>query len=246
MRTTTFMRTALMFMFAFFIAGVTSVSAEKKKEKKKKEKKPIEWVMPELTGDETFDDFLKECDTLYTRMQTIEKEVPFYEVRKIINTETGDSIVAVVDSIGTIRSSSLAYQQYLDAIESASNLILDFAVISTSTAAATTALPSLGMKAFTYGKYIKTGGQLAIQCPAKLKEMIQKFTVQRNAIRAYKKDFDEKTGKIKDPSVNPDSLEALNLGEKAALNKSTEQIAAELADADKVNEGINIDDLLGS
>ncbi len=233
MKTRNIMRTALVIFFALIIAIPVSAA---KKEKKKKAKKEIEWVMPELTGNEVFDDFLKQCDSLYLRMQNFEKEVPFYEVRKIKDITTGDSCYAVVDSLGNIRSSSKAFEQYLSASLTATTLVADFAIITMSTASATLELPALGLKALSYGKYIKTGGELAIQCPVKLKEMIERFNVQRKAIRAYKQNFDEETGKIKDPNINPDTLTDLNLGENAVLEKTTEEIAAGLIDAGLGNE----------
>ncbi len=229
---------ALLCLIALLFVGALPIEAAKKEKKKKS--KEIEWVMPELTGDETFDSFLKECDSLYTRMQNFEKEVPFFEVRQIKDSSTGEMYCAVVDSMGNIRNSSVAFKQYLDAGTTALTLIADFAVITTSTAAATASLPSLGLKAFSYGKYIKVGGQLALECPKKLKEMIEKFNIQKKAIRAYKENYDQSTGKLKDASIDASKIEGLNIAEAAVLDKTTEELTAGFANASK--EGEDIDD----
>ncbi len=229
MKRSTFKFSAVLCLLACFAFGTLDASAQKKK---KKEKKPIEWVMPELTGNKDFDEYLLYCDTLVNKMKEFETAVPYYSVRKIRIQETGDSCYAVVDSAGVIRNSNVALTQYLAAATHGLELTAAFTRISTLTLSATTALPSLGLNALSYGKYIKTGGQLAIQCPAKIAEMLKKFKEQRTAIRAYKKGFDEKTGKIKDPTINPDTLEDLNLGDAVAIDKSLEEATAEFAQSD--------------
>ena len=44
--------------------AVMAEKKEKKEKKDKKKKKAYVWEMPELTGDEGFDNYLKTCDTI--------------------------------------------------------------------------------------------------------------------------------------------------------------------------------------
>jgi len=199
------------------------------KEKKKKEDKTIEWEMPELTGVADVDSFLVCCDALYKRYKSFEEEIPYYTPKKIYDTTTGDSLVYIVDKDNVIRSSDMAWSQYLTAGASGVTLTTDFAIITTSTALATTALPQLGLGAFKYGKYIKIGSKLAIECPKMIAQIFKDFKEQKRKIREYKQNYDEKTGKIVNPEVDASKMEeSLGLGEHAVINKSTEELAKEL------------------
>ena len=83
-----------------------------KKEKKEKQKKPFVWEMPKLTGDKTFDDYLKTCDTLYNRIRNYSDGIVFYKVKKGIVTDkkTGEKkeVMGVFDEQGNYRSSGKA------------------------------------------------------------------------------------------------------------------------------------------
>lgn len=232
-------------LLALLILFPVAMQADKKE---KKPKKPLVWEMPELTGNESFDEFLLYCDTVWNRLQTIEENIPYYSVRKIVNIETGDSCYAVVDSLGNIRSTSKAYSQYVNAAGAAVTLSTDCAMIATLSAAAGLTLPSLGTKMFSYSKYVKIGGQLAIECPKKIALMIKHFNQQKKAIKAYKQNFDETTGTIKDPTIDPDTLEDLNIGDAATLEKTTEEITqgflAAGAEGEDIDDSIFDDDSL--
>ncbi len=135
---------------------------------------------------------------------------------------------------------ALTYSDLKDTATSFEGMVTAAVIDMPDTAAATASLPSLGLKAFSYGKYIKVGGQLALECPKKLKEMIEKFNIQKKAIRAYKENYAQSTGKLKDASIDASKIEGLNIAEAAVLDKTTEELTAGFANASK--EGEDIDD----
>ncbi|MFI3292101.1 MAG: hypothetical protein SNG27_01630 [Rikenellaceae bacterium] len=170
-----------------------------KKEKPAKEKKPLVWVMPELTGNPEFDEYLVACDALYNALETYTSSIPYYEVKYYLSTnaETGEAIknedgeyeyIAVIeDQNGKVRNAGGVVLQYTEIILTGTNILLDCTNLTVLTASATTALPSLGVAAFSYGKYIKQGPQIANKGLGELKGIVENLKAQSSSIKALKK-----------------------------------------------------------
>jgi len=203
---------------------------DKKEKKEKKEKKPYVWKMPELTGDETFDDYLKTCDTLYNRVRTYSDGIVFYQVKKGIVTDknTGEKkeVMGVFDEEGNYRSSGKALQQYAELTLQGTSLIADLALITTSTAAATASLPGLGLKALSYGKYIKAGPKIVKMGTDEIGEIIKMTRTQAKAIRALRKGYNEE-GQLKDPSIDPSNIDGVDLSKVETVDIVDPDVLAE-------------------
>lgn len=167
----------------------SSAFAQKKK-KEKNEKAPYEWVMPELSGNETFDEYLLKCDTLYNKIQSYSNDsIVFYEVAEItVIDEKGekDTKYQVVDAEGNLRSSNLAFKQNLDIIMAYPEIALDMTSMVAYTVSATAALPNLGLKALSYGKYIKAGKKIVELGGKEMKVIYKKSRAQAKQIKALK------------------------------------------------------------
>ncbi len=227
------------------IAVVTPASMQAQKKKEKKAKKEFVWEMPELTKNEDFDKYLLTCDTLNGRIRAYCDSIVFYEVKKIQEVDANGNIImdengkpkeiyAVVDHENHIRGSKEAIFQYADMILSGTSIILDMANIAVLTATATTALPSLGLKAFSYGKYLKAGPIMVKDGTLEIKEIVSKCRTQAKAIRAYKNSFTE-TGELIDPQADVSNLEGVNLNDVPTITKPSEELAQELEKAKQEN-----------
>lgn len=236
----------MLLVLAIAVAAPTSMQAQKKKEKKeKKAKKEFVWELPELTKNKDFDKYLLTCDTLNSRIRTYCDSIVFYEVKKIQETDANGNVImdengkpkeiyAVVDNENHIRGSKEAIFQYADMILSGTSIILDMANITVLTATATTALPSLGLKALSYGKYLKAGPIMAKDGAVEIKEIVSKCRTQAKAIRAYKNSFTE-SGELIDPQADVSNLEGVNLNDVPTITKPSEELAQELEKAKQEN-----------
>ncbi len=241
------MKRFINFMFllmAIAIVAPTAVQAQKKK-KEKKPKKEFVWEMPELTKNAEFDEYLLSCDTLNTRIREYCDGIVFYEVKKIQETDENGNVLkdengnpkeiyAVVDSANHIRGSKEAIFQYANMILSGTNIILDMANIALLTTSATTALPSLGMKSFSYAKYLKAGPNIVKLGTQEIKEIVTKCREQSKDIRAYKNSFTE-SGELIDPTADVSNLDGVNLSDVPTITKPSSELANELELAKQEN-----------
>lgn len=164
--------------------------------KGKKEKKPYVWEMPKLTGNQEFDDYLRKCDTLNTKIRSYCDAITFYQVRPISITENGKEIDrewCMVDTVtNTLRSSNMAFAQNMDLILAYPAIAIEMASMGVYTAAATAALPSLGLKSLSYGKYLKAGPNIIAAGGKEMKKIYKTARAQAKQIK------DLKAGKIDD------------------------------------------------
>lgn len=227
------------------IAMVVPTSLQAQKKKGKKEKKEYVWKMPELTKNKDFDTYLLTCDTLNSRIREYCDSIVFYEVKKIQQTDDEGNLVldengqpkeiyAVVDEENHIRGSKEAIFQYADMILSGTSILLDMTNITLLTASATTALPSLGLNAFSYAKYLKAGPKLIQYGGQEIKEILQKCRTQAKQIRAYKNSFTE-SGELLDPQADTSNLDGVNLNDVPTITKPSGELAAELEKARQEN-----------
>lgn len=157
------------------IVMLLPLSAEAaKKEKKKKEKKAYEWVLPELSGNADFDYYLLSCDTVWNDVQTAAENMNTYTFKTdtIYNVNGADYVMAhMEDASGAYLTRSAVNWQLVEAIMTGTGIVLDIANIGILTASATTALPELGLKALSYGKYLKSGPKVIERCGNEIKEI---------------------------------------------------------------------------
>lgn len=175
---------------AFGMVFPQTVVAQKNGKKSKKEKKAFVWEMPELTGSKDFDDYLKQCDTLNTRIRSYCDVITFYQMRPIAITENGQEIDrqwCMVDTLtNTLRSSNKAFSQNLDLILSYPQITLEMANLSLATTLATSDLPNLGMKSFSYAKYLKAGPNIVAAGGKEMKKIYKAARAQAKQIKDLK------------------------------------------------------------
>ena len=224
-------------LLVLVIAVVAPISMQAQKKKEKKVKKEFVWEMPELTKNKDFDTYLLTCDTLNSRIRAYCDGIVFYEVKKIqeidasgnvIMDENGNpkEIYAVVDNENHIRGSKEAIFQYADMILSGTNIILDMANMSVLTVSATASLPSLGLKALSYGKYLKAGPIMVKDGAIEIKEIVGKCREQAKAIES---------GELINPQADVSNLEGVNLNDVPTITKPSEELALELEKAKQEN-----------
>lgn len=168
------------------IAAGIMMPTEANAQKKKKE---FKWALPELTGDASFDEYLLKCDTLYNNIKSYCNNIEFYEVAEItVIDENGekDTQYQVVDKDGNLRSSNKAFQQNMDLIMAYPQIALDMTGMAVYTTSATAALPGLGMKALSYGKYLKAGPNIIKMGGSEMKKIYKKARAQAKQIKALK------------------------------------------------------------
>lgn len=247
------MKNILKFTLCAFVLSllmpVAGYAQKKDKEKKPKEKKELAWPggeMPELTKVEAIDDYLLRCDTLMNELKSFMDSITWYEVKRIKVQAEDDSeteVVAVVDENNTIRGSKEALSQYIDMIGTGTLLALKGTEISLRTATATTSLPQLGLKALSYGKYIKLGPQIAGRCATGIGDILKRCRKQAKDIRAYRKTYTEK-GELIDAQVDLSNVDGVNFNELPTITKPSAEYEKEImaaAAADQATGDINED-----
>ncbi len=210
----------MILMCAMALGMVLPQEANAAKKKEKKEKKAFEWVMPELTGNENFDIYLLKCDTMYNRITHYTDSITFYDVAEIhVIDEKGEKDIRyhVVDAEGNLRSANKAFQQNMDIILAYPQIALDMTLIATYTAGATAALPGLGIKALSYGKYVKVGPKIVSMGGATMKTIYKKARAQAKQIKALK------AGKIDDVKALNAEVNAGNVDAGAATIRVIEK-----------------------
>lgn len=129
-------------------------------QKKKKEKKAYEWKWDgELSGNETVDGYLLSCDTLWTEIQSYRKDIDqfdYVEDTLTIHDKTY-LVVHLENKEGQIFTTGTANWQLFQSVMSGLNIVLSSTQIGLQTASATLSLPQLGLKALSFGKYVKAG-----------------------------------------------------------------------------------------
>jgi hypothetical protein len=130
-------------------------------QKKKKEKKEFVWEWNHtMSGNKIIDDYLLSCDTLYTRIRTYKDSIASYVYVTDTLTVGGQKydLVCMVDQVEKkYLSDGIARWQMFESIKAGTMITLEGLNIGLQTVSATTELPKLGLKAFSFGKYIKAG-----------------------------------------------------------------------------------------
>lgn len=214
--------------------------------KGKKEKKAFVWELPALTENKDFDTYLLTCDTLYTRIQAYNDSIVYY---KMVQTDTGQKDdagqplyqYAIVDDEGNARNTGRALLQYTDFILTGTNIALDCTNLTLLTALATTALPSLGLKAIPYAKHLKAGPRIVGMGANEIGEITRSSKIQAKAIRSLKKSSTN-TGDNKDvvmiSSQVPEGVEIIQKTQDEMDALVNNAVKEDVGGADEIDDSI--------
>lgn len=173
---------------AVFVAAPNAVSA---KENKKKEKKKYEWDWDKTkSGNEYVDNYLLAVDTVWYQMQKLDGLVDTYSYKEDTICVNRKYYVAahMEDSKGCYVTRGTVNWQFVETTMTSANIVLAATAIGLQTATATTALPQLGLKAFSYGKYIKAGPKILGFATTGVKDVWKKTRAQSKRWLAMKRD----------------------------------------------------------
>lgn len=138
--------------------------AAKKVKKEKKEKPEYVWDWDGVrSGNSTFDEYLITVTQIWNEIEQYELEFGQYHYKTdtIYINEKFYLLAYMQDDAGNLVTRSQVNWQVANSIFAATNIVLNATNASLMTASATLELPSLGLNALVYGKYIK-GGPMVI------------------------------------------------------------------------------------
>lgn len=198
---------AFVALLAALMVAPNSLNAqEKKKEKKKKE---VKWEWDgKKSGNETFDSYLMACDSLWTKIQGYQEATTTYTYKEdTLKIDGKIYLIAHMEDVNkNLLSTAMANWQFVETTTNGACIVLNGAQISVQTASATMALPSLGLSALSFGKYIKAGPQIVGMAINEIKDLAAVRRIQmrrwndmkKNAVdpTVLKLDLDEKGLKI--------------------------------------------------
>ena len=202
------MKKILIIALALFTLG-TALQAATMAKKDKKEKKELKWEWDgTLSGDTVIDNYLRNIDTLYRNVIEYRETITAYDFRTDTLEINGKHYVLayMLNKDGNFVTRGTVNWQCAQAVMNAVNIALDMTNASLSSATAALALPGLGLKAFSFGKYVKGGPAVIAQGLKTVKTMRGQWL---DNSRTWK---DLKKGAIADPST-------LNYFDAAALEK---------------------------
>ena len=157
------MKKLFMYLMLAVIASM-SFQAVAAKKKEKKEKEPYVWDWDGTrTGNADFDSYLIEVTKIWNEIEEYERSYGSYTYQTdtlVINNEYY-LLAYMVDANNNLVSRSQVNWQIANSVLASTNIVLDATNASLMTATATLALPSLGLNALVFGKYIK-GGPMVI------------------------------------------------------------------------------------
>lgn len=142
--------------------------------KAKKEKKEMTWEWDGTkSGNATIDDYLVNIDTLYTKVQAYKGEMESFDFKDDTLYINGKIYVMthMTDAQGQLVSRARVNWQCAQAYGEGTQIILDMTNAGLSSATAALALPQLGLKAFSFGKYVKGGPVIIEQGVKAIKEV---------------------------------------------------------------------------
>ena len=138
--------------------------AAKKEKKQKKEKAEYVWDWDGVrSGNATFDEYLMTVTQIWNEIEQYEAEFGRYHYMTDTICINGKFylLAYMQDNVGNLVTRSQVNWQITNSIFAATNIVLEATNASLMTASATLELPSLGLNALVFGKYIK-GGPMVI------------------------------------------------------------------------------------
>lgn len=149
-------------------------SCAQKKKKEKKEKKPYEWTWDRtLSGDKIVDEYLLSVDSIWYQMKEVNEINNRYSF-KVDTIKVGAdyyTLAYMLTPEGKLVTRGTVNWAFTSIVFQSTDIVAKAALVAVQTAGATLSLPNLGLKALSYGKYVK-GGAIVLGMAAKgIKEM---------------------------------------------------------------------------
>ena len=215
------MKHVLILMCLLLSVTATMAKKEKTKMSLKQQVAALKWTSPEKTGVESIDKFYDQGDSLYKHITELADGMTFYDVKMVAN-ESGDTIVAVVDDEGNIRSGWGAAKQYVTAGLYATILGSDCASAVKTGGSIIKDAKSLikvdnPLKAISLITATTKAAKMITNLANTGTSLVQDFTAQRKKIRKYVK-ASSSVSELSDPTLR--SIPGVELDETAVITKS--------------------------
>lgn len=216
--------------------------------------KGIEWTSPERTGITEIDALYDRADSLYECLQTFGDSVVYYDVKVVANSDTGDTIVCVVDGNNNIRSPKLAFGQYSTATSYCMNLTEKILNVSVSVKDATPAIKNLvkGISSnpiesasilLTFGGNSRKILKMCRIAGRSVKDMLAKFKEQRKRIKSYKQWKENLSRENKDAKFIDNDIPDCPLDRDDVILMSNEEYVEGLENAEREDGLISIEEM---
>lgn len=197
-------------LLAVLVVIPTSMNAQGNK-KKKKAKKEFVWDWDhKKSGNEDVDAYLMACDTLWNNITQYQENITAYEFKED-TFKLGDKYYVqawMQTKDNALLTKAAANWQLVESVTSGISIVANSVQIAAQTASATMALPSLGLKAFSYGKYVKAGPVIIGKAGKEIKEIVVLRKEQMNKWKAIRKDAIDPTTLF--PDMDPTLLNKLS------------------------------------
>lgn len=206
------MKTTICKFAMLLLAMLVAMPSDANAAKEKKEKKPYEWNWDKkLSGNEGVDDYLLAVDSVWYQMKELNEAMELYKYKEDTIKVNGKIYVAghMEDPEGNYLTRGAVNWQFAKTTELSADIVLSATQIALQTATATMSLPSLGMGALTYGKYVKAGPKVLGMATTGIKNIWTLTVAQAKSWNRMKKE-----------SVNPAAVwEKLTDKQKELCNK---------------------------
>lgn len=238
------MKTTICKFAMLLLAMLVAMPSEINAAKEKKEKKPYEWNWDKkLSGNKGVDDYLLAVDSIWYKMKDLNMAMERYEYKEDTIMKNGKIYVAahMEDPEGNYVTRGTVNWQFAQTTTLSADIVLEATQIALQTATATMSLPSLGMGALTYGKYVKAGPKVLGMATTGIKDIWHVAVAQAKRWNKMKKESVDPTavwGELTDKQkevcnkclyireVN-DPEEFKTIEKILRANKSQEQLDAE-------------------
>lgn len=156
------------------LGGTLEMTAQKKEKKEKKAKKELKWEWDGTkSGNETIDNYLLTIDTLYNRVISYRDSIDAFQF-KCETLEIGGKyyqMAWMLNPEGQLVTQGQVNYQCFKACGDGLNIVLDMTNAGLQSVNAALALPSLGLNALKFGKYVKGGPAVIAQGLTTVKTM---------------------------------------------------------------------------
>ena len=198
------MKKILFMTLAMLTLGSVMTVTAAPKDKKKKE---IKWDWDGTrSGNATIDNYLVAIDNTYKKIQTYKETMDSYQMKGDTININGKyyAVAYMLNAEGEMVTRGQVNWQCASAVADGMNIVLDITNAQLLTVDATLALPGLGLKAISFGKYVKGGAAVFTQGIKEIKAIRGTWVANSKKWKALK------NGAIQDPA-------SLNYFDEAAL-----------------------------
>ena len=203
------MKKILLIALAMLTLGSITNDTYAANDKKDKKKKEIKWDWDGTrSGNSTVDNYLVEIDNTYRKIQQYKETMDNYQMMGDTININGKyyAIAYMLNAQNELVTRGQVNWQCANAVADGMNIVLDITNAQLLTVDATLALPELGLKAISFGKYVKGGAAVFAQGIKEIK------AIRGTWVANSKKWKSLKNGAIQDPA-------SLNYFDEAALKK---------------------------